>query len=176
VTLERPPYVPDSHKADRGRARAAQPRRHHLVRCEQFRRHHLVPGSREPSGESRPPHLAFLADWDARAIRCWSAGTRLKGWKGGGKVRPAGVSEREIVLADGEGFSPDDVAMRYRLTATTVRKWRREAGVNEETGAGETMAAKAKRLRDEGVPVRQIASVVGTHPTQVQRWTGKKAA
>jgi hypothetical protein len=136
-----------------------------------------VPGSREPSGEGRPPHLQFLADWDAKGdvvLERWNA--VLRGWKGGGKVRPAGKSDREIVLEDGEGHSPDDVAMRYRLTATTVRKWRREAGVNEETGAGETMAAKAKRLRDDGVPVRQIAAVVGTHPTQVQRWTGKKAA
>jgi transposase-like protein len=135
-----------------------------------------VPGSREPSGESRPPHLAFLADWDRNGdsvLERWNE--LLKGWKGGGKVRPAGVSEREIVLADGEGFSPDDVAMRYRLTATTVRKWRREAGVNEDTGTGESVVARAKRLRGEGVSVRRIASEVGTHPTQVQRWTRKAA-
>jgi transposase-like protein len=135
-----------------------------------------VPGSREPSGESRPPHLQFLADWDAKGdsvLERWNE--TLKSWKGGGKVRPAGVSEREIVLTDGEGFSPDDVAMRYRLTATMVRKWRREAGLHEESGKGESIAAQAKRLRAEGVPVRQIAAQVGTHPTQVQRWT-KEAA
>jgi transposase-like protein len=135
-----------------------------------------VPGSREPSGESRPPHLQFLADWDTKGdavLERWNE--TLKSWKGGGKVRPAGVSEREIVLTDGEGFSPDDVAMRYRLTATMVRKWRREAGLHEESGKGESIAAQAKRLRAEGVPVRQIAAQVGTHPTQVQRWT-KEAA
>jgi hypothetical protein len=120
-----------------------------------------VPGSREPSGESRPPHLQFLAEWDAKGdsvLERWNE--TLKAWKGGGKVRPAGVSEREIVLTDGEGFSPDDVAMRYRLTATTVRKWRLEDGRNVDTG---------KRVKTKGRTQQEIAAELGVSQPTVSR-------
>jgi hypothetical protein len=120
-----------------------------------------VPGSREPSGESRPPHLAFLADWDRNGdsvLERWNQ--TLKSWKGGGKVRPAGVSEREIVLTDGEGFSPDDVAMRYRLTASMVRKWRLEDGRNVDTG---------KRVTAKGKTQQEIAAELGVSQPTVHR-------
>jgi transposase-like protein len=135
-----------------------------------------VPDSRPPSGESHPPHELFAEDFARRgqgAVKHWRE--VLREWRGEGRVRPVGKSDREIVLEAGEGYSPDDVSRRYRCTPTMVRKWRREAGVNEETGTGESIVARAKRLRDEGVSVRRIASEVGTHPTQVQRWTREAA-
>jgi hypothetical protein len=64
------------------------------------------------------------------------------------------VSEREIVLADGEGFSPDDVAMRYRLTATMVRKWRLEDGRNVDTGR-KVKASGTQQQRAEALGVSQ---------------------
>jgi hypothetical protein len=139
-----------------------------------------VPGSREPSGESKPPHLAFLADWDAHGdsvLERWNE--MLKGWKGGGKVRPAGVSEREIVLTDGEGFSPDDVAMRYRLTATMVRRWRTSDGRHAETGrkvgSGPSGAARAVWLVEEcGFSVREAERETGVPKSTIS--DRKKAA
>lgn len=120
-----------------------------------------VPGSREPSGETKPPHEQMLADWDAHGdsvLERWNE--TLKAWKGSGKVRPAGVSEREIVLTDGEGFSADDVAMRYRLTATMVRKWRLEDGRNVATG---------KRVRTTGKTQQEIAAELGVSQPTVSR-------
>jgi hypothetical protein len=132
-----------------------------------------IPDSRPPSGDSRPPHLQFLADWDRRGDRVLAHWTGvLNSWKGCGKVRPVGVSEDEWILKDGEGFSAVDVARRFRCTPTRVRRLRRAAGRHEETGEkGETIVDQAKRLRAQRVPVREIAARVGKHPTQVQRWT-----
>jgi hypothetical protein len=94
-----------------------------------------IPDSRPPSGESKPPHEAMLADWDAhgdRVLEKWS--DVLKQHKGGGRARPEGKSEREIVLDAGEGHSARDVADRFRLTPTMVRRWRTADGRHAETG------------------------------------------
>jgi transposase len=137
-----------------------------------------VPGSREPSGESKPPHLAFLADWDRNGdsvLERWNE--LLKGWKGGGKVRPAGVSEREIVLTDGEGFSPDDVAMRYRLTATMVRRWRVQDERDGETGVPlAKVRERVRALRAQDLSYRQIAERLGRSKSQVERVDKERAA
>jgi hypothetical protein len=138
------------------------------------------PDSRAPTGESSPMHERFVADWDRRGDAClkfWHE--QFLAWKGGGKVRPAGVSEREIVLADGEGFSPDDVAMRYRLTATMVRKWRTADGRHAETGrkvgSGPRDAARAVWLVEEcGFSVREAERETGVPKSTIN--DRKKAA
>lgn len=94
-----------------------------------------VPDSRPPSGDSNPPHLQMLADWDRRGdvvLAHWLE--VLKQHKGGGRARPEGKSEREIVLDAGEGHSASDVADRFRLTPTMVRRWRTADGRHAETG------------------------------------------
>jgi hypothetical protein len=137
-----------------------------------------VPSSREPTGESRPMHERFLEDWDRRGDVClkfWHE--QFLAWKGGGKVRPAGVSEREIVLADGEGFSPDDVAMRYRLTATMVRRWRVQEGRDGETGVPlAKVRERVRALRDAGKSYRAIGQELGRSKSQVERVDKKEAA
>jgi hypothetical protein len=131
----------------------------------------LSHGATTSFGESRPPHLAFLAEWDAKGdvvLERWNE--TLKSWKGGGKVRPAGVSEREIVLADGEGFSADDVAMRYRLTATMVRRWRVEDKRDGETGVPlRQVRERVRALRDAGKSYRAIGQELGRSKSQVER-------
>jgi hypothetical protein len=126
-----------------------------------------VPDSRPPSGESKPPHEAMLADWDAhgdRVLEKWS--DVLKQHKGGGRVRPEGKSEREIVLDAGEGYSAEDVAMRFRLTATLVRRWRLEDGRNVQTG---------RRVKVKGRTQQQVAEELGVSQPTVHRMR-KRAA
>lgn len=136
-----------------------------------------IPSSRQPSGESNPPHLMFLSEWDAKGDRCLNKWHDLLiGWRGRQTLRPQGMSDRDIVLNDGAGFSAEDVATRFRLTPSLVRRWRREGGVNEQTGRGTTNAERAQAMKDSGMSVRNIAVALGEHPTQVQRWTGKRAA
>jgi hypothetical protein len=95
-----------------------------------------VPGSREPSGESEAAALAVPGRVGREGRFCAGALERDPKSRGraAGRCGRQGVSEREIVLTDGEGFSADDVAMRYRLTATMVRRWRVEDKRDGETG------------------------------------------
>jgi hypothetical protein len=128
-----------------------------------------VPDSREPSGEAHPPHLQFLADWERRgeaAVSHWR--DVLKTWRGHGQVRPKGKSEREIVLEDGAGHSPEDVARRFRCTPTSVRKWRVEAKLDPEsgtdaTGVGpqESLARALWLVSERGCSVRQAELLTG---------------
>jgi transposase len=81
-----------------------------------------------------------------------------------------GVSEREIVLTDGEGFSPDDVAMRYRLTATMVRRWRVQDKRDGETGVPlAKVRERVRALRDAGKSYRAIGQELGRSKSQVER-------
>jgi transposase len=136
------------------------------------------PDSRAPTGESSPMHERFVADWDRRGDAClkfWHE--QFLAWKGGGKVRPAGVSEREIVLTDGEGFSPDDVAMRYRLTATMVRRWRVQDERDGETGVPlAKVRERVRALRAQDLSYRQIAERLGRSKSQVERVDKERAA
>jgi DNA-binding CsgD family transcriptional regulator len=126
-----------------------------------------IPDSRPPSGESKPPHEAMLADWDVhgdRVLEKWS--DVLKQHKGGGRARPEGKSEREIVLLAGEGHSAEDVAMRFRLTATLVRRWRLEDERNVQTG---------RRVEVKGRTQQQVADELGVSQPTVHRMR-KRAA
>lgn len=126
-----------------------------------------VPSSRMPSGESQPPHMLFLAEWDRRGDAClnkWN--DLLKGWKGIGRLRSEGMSDREIVLTDGEGHSAKDVAGRFRVTETLVRKWRVNDGRNADTG---------KRVQVTGRTQKQIADELGVSQPTVHRMQRKAA-
>lgn len=122
---------------------------------------HGIPDSRPPSGDVHPPHLQMLADWDKHGDRVLDKWLEtLKAWKGGGTQRPEGKSEREIVLEAGEGYAPADVADRFRLTATMVRKWRAQDGRNVETG---------RRVAMNGRTQQQIAEALGVSQPTVHR-------
>jgi hypothetical protein len=126
-----------------------------------------IPDSRPPSGDSNPPHLMMLAEWDKKGDVClhkWL--DELKRWRGHGKARPLGKSEREIVLEDGEGHSPKDVADRFRLTPTTVRKWRLEDGRNVDTG---------RRVQARGTQ-QERAEALGVSQPTVHRMDKQRAA
>ena len=103
----------------------------------------------------------MLADWDKhgdRVLKHWLE--ELKRWKGGNTQRPEGKTDREIVLEAGEGYSPADVADRFRLTTTTVRKWRLEDGRNVGTG---------RKVKVTGRTQKDIADELGVSQPTVSR-------
>lgn len=128
-----------------------------------------VPGSREPTGESRPPHELFAAEYERKgqsAVTHWRA--FLAQWRGHNTVKPAESSEDEWILQDGRGQAPDVVAQRFRCTPTRVRRLRVSAGLDVETGKhaeGDGPVGNVERavwlVSERGFSVRQAALVTG---------------
>lgn len=126
-----------------------------------------IPSSRVPSGESQPPHLQFLAEWDKRGDACLSKWhSVLTDWRGRKTHTTTGKTDREIVLEAGEGHKADDVAQRYRLTATTVRKWRLEDGRNVDTG---------RKVNVRGCTQQEEAEAFGVSQPTIHRMRRKAA-
>jgi hypothetical protein len=91
---------------------------------------------------------------------------------------PAGETpeqEERRLLQEGKGFDPNAVAQRFRTSATRVRRLRRAAGLNEETGAGHVVSApddspeRIRELAAQGMSVRAIAMLTRASKSTVDR-------
>jgi hypothetical protein len=99
--------------------------------------------------------------------------------------RPAETDDQRKtrILDETESIRPEEVALsRYRVSARTLRKWRREDGRNPETGMTVTERLspmdRRRRVRElvaEGLNREQIARRLGEHPMTISRDL-KKAA
>lgn len=147
-----------------------------------------------PFGEQRPPHVemraAYIAettpDGQRRVVGRMHA--VLREYRGVGVDRSLVVGESRDdedrrICREGEGFTLDEVALRFRCTPTRVRRARIAEGRDVVFGrrpdsaaaAIEDPAGEARRMKANGMSERQIAFALGQHRTTVSRWL-KKAA
>lgn len=157
------------------------------------------PGGRQPQGESDPPHIRFRNDWldaDNDAQRRGverDALNELKAMKKRGAVPLTEVkSDRDLVIEDGAGYTPEQVSQRYGYSETTVRKWRREAkdpitgqplNLDSETGKPEVPAEDGSTVREMGKRLGMSKSAAHrlkqsreAQRTRIERMFGKRAA
>jgi hypothetical protein len=110
---------------------------------------------------------------------------QLRGHGISANARPSEAPEafRERVLEETEGRAPEEVAAStLRVSARTLRKWRREDGRNPETGMTITEklppAQRRERvleLASQGLNQEQIARRLGEHHMTIQRDLHKAA-
>lgn len=128
-----------------------------------------IPDSREPSGDATPPHERFRIDYERRgssALPYWQK--VLNDWRGQGRVVPKGKSEDDLILEDGEGFSPKEVAEKFRCTPTRVRRLRAAHKRDAETGVPlAKLKAKIGELRAQGKSYRAIGEELGRSKTRI---------
>lgn len=143
-----------------------------------------------PFGESNPPHLVFrdlyLAQPDdvGRGLVIEDARGELKRLRGHGIDRSHVVgetleAENGRILAEGAGFTADEVARRFKCTPTRVRRLRLAAGHGIEDGAApvgvvsaEVVDARAEalRMKSQGMTERQIALALRKPKSTVHDW------
>lgn len=140
-------------------------------------------GSREPQGESRPPHLVWRdrfkhADLSDLPRLVGLARQDLAEWR----TRVAPIPDVSVSLVDlileKEGWSAADVARRFGVSAAYVCRIRMNHDRDAETGAVAVKAAKlaplerrrrVRDLKEQGLTVRQIATLLDvSHPTVVE--------
>lgn len=87
------------------------------------------------------------------------------------------------IIANGEGYSVDEVAVWARCSKQAVRVARRDAGREEETGKkpinghelGAGLVDEIRRRVDRGTPARQVAKALSLSYSTVLRALGRKA-
>jgi len=141
----------------------------------------IKPGTRAPSGESRPWHDEFLDDYRRhghRAITYWRG--ELKRIRGHGRIRIIGESiadEDRRIAREGIGWMIEDVARKFRCTPTRVRRACLTHGVTINNGIlarataseGVGRARQALAFADEGLTQQQIATLMGTSQPTIHR-------
>jgi hypothetical protein len=68
--------------------------------------------------------------------------------------------KRRIVI-DGEGWTPQEVALAMRVTPTLVRNVRREAEREEQYGRPDGSLSQGLQLLATGMSLRQVAQITG---------------
>lgn len=146
-------------------------------------------GSAPATGDPMPPHLFFRAEFEhvtdsdfpdvlERAQDELASLTRRSA-----PVRLETVQQRDRrMIVEGAGFTVLEVATRFRCGPRDVRRVRRAAGRDVESGkpiavptvAGDGSSA-ALALRKAGYSTREIAKRLGTNQTQVMRWVRSAA-
>lgn len=104
---------------------------------------------------------------------------QLRGHGIAANSRPSETAEafRERVLEETEGRAPEEVAAStLRVSARTLRKWRREDDRNPETGMMITVKlppalrrVRAQELAEQGYKVNAIARRLEEHPMTISR-------
>lgn len=144
-----------------------------------------------PHGELRPPHVTFRllyleADTaEARALVVKAAQDELKHHRGHEVDRSHVVAETreeedERILKDGEGFTPAEVALRFKCTVTRVRSVRRDHERTIEYGrpldeptkdrlSRSERRARAVAYKEQGMTLTQISQLLGCDKATVSR-------
>jgi len=148
-------------------------------------------GTKQPTGELHPPHLLWRERWeqaasdDARRRVLENAKADLESYRKGTKSTVEGMNWEELILADGEGYSPEMVAQRYGISEHHVRRMRKrhdrgtEDGIEtnpkakqetttEKIAAGKRRAEVA-RMKAKRMSNRQIAFVLDCAETTIRR-------
>jgi hypothetical protein len=166
------------------------------------------PGGRQPPGDLGPEYFARLygppfhtcsrgckhhkpasndRDRDAIVQRAIEELKLIRGH--GERPRPVGESRDQTVtrmLDECEGWKPEDVERsRWKMSARMVRRYRKIAGLNQETGLppsdGDGLAASERRARarayhEQGYRLSQIATLLGVSRSTIERDLEKRVA
>ena len=123
-----------------------------------------------PSGEGSPP----LDYWLELLPRCQTleeihvalerARSELRAWQRRAEPPPEGESFEDLkrrIIDEGEGWTPQEVALAMRVTPTLVRGARTEAERDPEYGRPDGSLAHGIALLDAGLSLRQAAQITG---------------
>ncbi len=142
--------------------------------------------TREPTGESRPPHLVWRREWEAsgdedgreRALR--GARAELTAFREGQHMADIDLETEEQfaerVAQEGEGWTADEVALKCKCTPTFVRRARIKDGRDATTGIKlddehplpVNKMEEARRLLARGLTVRQVSMFTQIPKSTVQ--------
>lgn len=150
-----------------------------------------------PFGESRPPHITLReryleqADDEGRARVVKDMQRELEHARGyvdrSHVVGETRHQETLRIIKEGEGFTPAEVALRFRCTPTRVRQVRLAVGRDAELGRetepdatadpdDETTAIEAAlRMKRRGMSVRLIGMELGKPKSTINDWLRKAA-
>jgi hypothetical protein len=123
-----------------------------------------------PAGESAPPLLYWLdklacsgtmEEFTATAERMRA---ELEAWRRRPDPPPPGETLSDLkrrLLEEGEGWTPQEVALAMRITPTFVRNVRTEAERDPEYGRPDGSLAHGISLLRDGCSLRQAAQITG---------------
>lgn len=103
------------------------------------------------------------------------AWTHVKHERGHGRPSVRAVESRDDIdrrIVRARGWSPEEIANSseyLHTSASRVRKLRRDAGQDPETGRPDETTARIRELSKWGKSVREIASVTGVSKSDVDR-------
>ena len=123
-----------------------------------------------PSGESAPP----LEYWLELLPRCQTleevaevmrrARAELEAWQRRPEPPPEGETFDDLarrIVDEGEGWTPQEVALAMRVTPTLVRRVRQDAERDPEYGRPDGSLAHGLALLEAGLSLRQAAQITG---------------
>jgi hypothetical protein len=123
-----------------------------------------------PQGEGYPPLDYWLGEFPrARSLDevrslVDRARSELAAWQRRPEPPPEGESFEDLkrrIVIDGEGWTPQEVALAMRVTPTLVRNVRGEAERDPEYGRPDGSLTHALGLLRSGCSVRQAAQITG---------------
>src|SRR3954469_21300284 len=123
-----------------------------------------------PSGEGQPPFdywLEALARCETRedaAATLARARSELAAWRRRPEPPPEGESFGDLksrILHEGEGWTPQEVALAMRVTPTLVRNVRHEFDRDPQYGRPDGSLAHGIDLLNAGCSLRQAAQITG---------------
>jgi hypothetical protein len=123
-----------------------------------------------PAGETDPP----LDHWLDLIVRAQTlaevaavvdrARSELRAWRRRPDPPPDGESFEDLkrrIIEDGEGWTPQEVALAMRVTPTLVRNVRAEAERDVDYGRPDRSLAHGLALLTSGCSLRQAAQITG---------------
>lgn len=140
-----------------------------------------------PAGEAYPLAEQWLAEWhsDPSEDTLLMARAELDAWKRSVPVETDDSTLEDWVVEDGQGYAVAQVAGKFGLAESRVRRIRMRADRESEFGLPlrfahhrESEAEKHSRIRnlaDRGCTERQIAFQVGVGKSTVRRALGRAA-
>jgi hypothetical protein len=123
-----------------------------------------------PSGEGAPPAehwlnlLSRCSTLDEVRVVFAAAQAELDAWRRRPEPPPQGETLDDLkrrVIEDGEGWTPQEVALAMRVTPTFVRNVRHEAEREPQYGRPDGSLAHGLALLDQGCSLRQAAALTG---------------
>lgn len=150
---------------------------------------HGTADSRDPTGESHPPHLEYAARWaeDPTEGTLTAAREYLAAWKKRAAPLPDTdlPSLEEMVIEQGERFAAEQVASRFGIAPARVVRIRLKRDREAEFGLPLRPVTRAEvkdksrdrvvHLASQGMTVRQIGTITDVPRETVRRWM-KEAA
>jgi hypothetical protein len=122
-----------------------------------------------PAGEDRPPFEHWIEKWETAvdeerpAIEA-AARAELEAWRRRTEPVPDGETLDDLkarILHDGQGWTPQEVALAMRVTPTLVRKVRVEGERDPEYGRPDGSLQKGIALLSQGLSLRQVERITG---------------